>query len=86
MTSRYDAYLHLSVSQSIRQLPRRPRNQIIAFLTSLQENPFQDPDYRETASNGTPLEGKVIGQYAITYHVDHAAKQIRVTELESADS
>ena len=76
------------VSIEILRLSRpkaRERDQIIAFLENLAENPGKRGDYEERDEVGRPVQIKIVGGYALTYWADHAVKEVKLIHLEEAD-
>jgi mRNA-degrading endonuclease RelE of RelBE toxin-antitoxin system len=65
--------------------PKRDRERMLSFLEGLAENPFVRGDYEEQDEAGRPIQIKIMGKYAMTYWVDHAVKEVKVTRLELAD-
>jgi hypothetical protein len=64
-------------------LSRRQRDRLLASFRRLADAPFTAGDYRETDQRGLPLEvGLVEDDFLVTWHVDHAAKEVRVIGLE----
>jgi mRNA-degrading endonuclease RelE of RelBE toxin-antitoxin system len=64
---------------------RREREQILSFLESLAENPGKSGDYEEHDDASRPVQIKIVGDYALTYWADHAAREVKVTRIEKAD-
>jgi hypothetical protein len=52
------------------------------ILLELADHPFQSGDFRESDESGRPLEVKEYGCWVVTYHADHAIKELRVIEIE----
>jgi len=65
------------------RLSRRQRERLLDCFRRLSETPFAAGDYRETDQRGLPLEVALVeGGVLLTWHTDHAAKEIRVVGLE----
>ena len=80
----YDVFLHEKLLEcSPRSGPQRQR--IMSFVRSLAEDPFQAGDYQDTDPEGNPVEIKIIGKYAVTYHVDHPVKEVKIVNIQPAD-
>ncbi len=80
----YAVYLHLELLEVI---PKRGAQQqkIIRFIQSLSENPFTEGHYTDTDKTGRIRQIKIVGDYAITYWVDHPAKAVIVVDIALAD-
>ena len=61
------------------------RHRILAFIESLANNPERIGDYTEYDDASRPVQIKIVGDYALTYWVDHAVKEVKVTKIEKAD-
>jgi len=64
---------------------RRERKSILHFLDHLASDPFQEGDFQENDNDGRVVQIKIIGRYALTFWADHAAREVRVTEIAEAD-
>lgn len=80
----YKVLVTIEFLQLQRPAPRE-REQILAFLESLADNPFKPGDYEERDDVDRPLRIKIVGNYALTYWADHAVKEVKVTKIEKAD-
>ena len=68
------------------QRPNRlERHRILSFLESLANDPERVGDYTERDDAGRSVQIKIVGDYALTYWVDHALKEVKVTKIEKAD-
>ncbi len=57
----------------------------MSFIRSLASQPSTEGDYTEKDQTLRIRQVKVIGDYAITYWVDHPAKTVMVTDVRRAD-
>ncbi|HTB63179.1 MAG TPA: hypothetical protein VK737_06285 [Opitutales bacterium] len=64
---------------------RRERKRILMFLDHLAVDPFQEGDFQDRDEDGRDLQIKIIGKYALAFRADHAAREVRVTEITEAD-
>jgi len=80
----YHIYLQKRVYDVLAALGRSERSHILAFFHNLGADPFQAHDYHESVE-GFDVCVKVIGRHAVLYHVDHAAKEIKIADLRLAD-
>ncbi len=64
-------------------LPRRQRERLLSFFRQLADHPFTCGDYQDSDARGHHLEVRLLDeQFLITWHTDHASKQVRVVGLE----
>ncbi len=65
-------------------LPRRHRERLLAFFRQLAAHPFTPGDYRDSDARGHSLEVLLFEhEFLVSWHADHATKQIRIVGLES---
>jgi hypothetical protein len=66
--------------------PSRPaQRRLNVVLDDLKTSPFRSGDLQELDEEGRENEILAIGNWMVTYWTDHAAREIRVTRLESTD-
>jgi hypothetical protein len=59
------------------KLPRRERTRLLAFFRRLADNPFLPGDYQAKTAELAPLEVMLVeGDILVTWHADHAVKEI----------
>jgi hypothetical protein len=61
------------------------RRQMMDFIRWLGEHPSAQGDYADTDATGRRREVMIVGRHAITFWADHAAKEIKVTNIQIAD-
>ncbi|MSU72182.1 MAG: hypothetical protein EXS43_07550 [Opitutus sp.] len=65
-------------------LPRGQRERLLSFFRQLADHPFTRGDYQDSDARGQPLKVPLFDeQFLVTWHADHAAKQIRIVGLEA---
>ncbi len=67
------------------RIRKRDRDEIRMFLRSLRSNPYQEGDHVELDEVDRILHVNIVGKIALTYWADHAAKEVKVTNVRSAD-
>ena len=83
MSLGYDYVLNRASCEALNGLPRRTRKQLLTFFLGLAQRPFTEGDYREVDDKGLTVEVMLVGdQFLVRWHVDHAAKEVRVFEVE----
>ncbi len=80
----YDVYLHEGAYEFLHALAENDACLLLSELRALGGDPFRSSDFTEDTDEGA-LYGVVVAQYAITYHVDHPVKRIRVAGIAYAD-
>jgi mRNA-degrading endonuclease RelE of RelBE toxin-antitoxin system len=80
----YAVYLHFELLEVI---PKRGAQQqkILRFLRSLSESPFTEGDFTDKDKTGRTRQIKIVGDYAITYWMDHPAKAVIIVDIALAD-
>ncbi len=80
----YSVLLHVDLLDCV---PRRgkQRQRIMTFVRSLAEDPYTSDDFTDRDADLRDREVKIIGDYAVTYWVDHPAKSVIVVNVKSAD-
>jgi hypothetical protein len=82
---RYDVYVHESLLHAAPKSGAE-RRQVMEFIRWLGDHPFASGDYSDIDSAGRRREVAVVGRYAITFWADHAVREVKVTDLQVADS
>jgi hypothetical protein len=80
----YAVYLHMDLLEAV---PARgaQRDMIMRFIRSLAEDPFAQADLVDQDDTLRQRQIRIIGEYAITYWVDHPAKAVMIVSVEPAD-
>lgn len=77
----YSVFIHESV---LLETPRS-RARIMTFIRALGTDPFQRGDYAERDDSGREVEVKILGDHAVTFWTDHAAREVKVVSVQIAD-
>lgn len=85
MTEDFEVVLRRAAAQDAGRLTRRQRHAIEAFLDHLARFPATAGDFREPDDLGRAHEGKLVEGAVVTWWVDHAAREVRVVEIEAVD-
>ena len=85
MSEPYEVFLRSEAIEALSNIRGSSRRRIAAFIDSLKSNPFQLGDYPIQDNTGRGIYIKIVGAFAVTYWADHAVKEIRVTDIRSAD-
>ena len=81
---RYQVFLHLELLEAI---PKRQnhRQQILKFIHSLQDYPFIAGDFTDKNASLQIRQIKIVGDFAVTYWVDHPVKTVMIVDISRAD-
>lgn len=85
MMEPYEIFLRSEAIEALSRIRGTPRNAIVAFIDSLALDPSLTGDYTNQDVTGRVICIKVLGSYAVTFWADHAAKEIKITDIRSAD-
>ena len=86
MTPPFEVVLRRAAVQAATTLTRRQRHQVESFLDLLANAPGQSGDFHELDALGRRHEVKALDDAIVTWWVDHAAREIRVVEIERIES
>ena len=82
---RYKVFIAEEVVDLVSSLKGRQKATLKGFISGLATNPFESGDFPERDRTGRPTQCKVIGNYALSFYSDHAAKEVMVFEINRAD-
>lgn len=85
MIEPYEVFLRTEAIEALGALPLTARRRISMFIDSLASAPTSVGDYSLKDKSGRIIEIKVIGTHAITFWADHAVREIKITDIRSAD-
>ena len=83
--SDYDLFLRAEAIQALKTTKGLQRKQIFDFIDQLGMNPNITGDYPEVDDTERLIEIKIIGQFAMSFWIDHAAKEIKIVDIRRAD-
>lgn len=81
----YEIFLRSEAIEALSGIRGVSRKLIVVFIDSLASDPLQTGDYSVQDSTERDISIKILGSYAVTYWVDHPVKEIRITDIRSAD-
>ncbi|MEO5913826.1 MAG: hypothetical protein ABIS50_06310 [Luteolibacter sp.] len=85
MIGPYEIFLRSEAIETLRGIRGTPRRLVTAFIDALAAEPFTEGDYSLPDATGRNLHIKVLGSYAVTFWADHPAREIKITDIRSAD-
>lgn len=81
----YRLLIDLDVLEFAERLPKRLKDPIRQAFASIQNNPEDQSDAEDYDDQGRPLRIKIVGDFALTYWVDHADRHVKILDIHSAD-
>lgn len=78
----YDLVAPLSLYDTLRGLNRSRRRMIEDFLHRLARQPALRGDFEAPGEDDRVHQVKIVGDWIVSYWVDHPVREIRVTSLE----
>ncbi|MFM7750079.1 MAG: hypothetical protein ACKPB0_06655 [Opitutaceae bacterium] len=77
----YTSHLSSQAAALLISLPRRQQRRILDLADQLSLQPFRISDYQTSDDAGHEVDNLLLDDYLFTYWVDHAAKEVRITEI-----
>ena len=78
----YEIVAPLTVYEVLRRMRRLHRQDVEHFLHRLVDRPALSGDFEAPADDGRIHQVKIVGGWIVSYWIDHAACEVRVTSLE----
>jgi hypothetical protein len=78
----YEIVAPLTVYEVLRRMRRSHRQEVERFLHRLVDRPALSGDFEAPADDGRIHQVKIVGGWIVSYWIDHAACEVRVTSLE----
>jgi hypothetical protein len=66
------------------RLSKRRQREVITLARKLAEDPFVRSDYSLPDEAGREIEHLMVEEYVFAYWLDHAVREIRITDIEDA--
>ncbi len=66
------------------QLPKRRRQRVLALARQLATHPHIRCDYALPDESGRQIEHLMIEDYVFAYWLDHAVREVRITDIDDA--
>lgn len=77
----YTSHLAIEAVAFVTALPKAKQRSVLDLADQLARHPFQVGDYRTTDANGRTIENLLIGDWHFSFWVDHATREVRITEI-----
>jgi len=78
----YTVFIHETVMGQLLALRGPRRQRLLRFFEALADNPFQRGEFSVQDVHDREAEVKLVGAFLVTYHADHAVREVQVLELE----
>ncbi len=83
MTRPYIWTLLQPAYEALVRLPDEDRRIVEGEFYFLAAHPFRRPAFETPDLDGLPLATIYVGDYMLTYHVDHAARRVDILEIDT---
>ena len=79
--SDYSSHLSLEAVAFVVTLPKRKQKVVLDLADQIARHPFKIGDYRARDAVGRPVENLLLDGYLFSYWVDHAVKEVRISDV-----
>ncbi len=80
----YSPVFTAEVADILLGLPKSRQRRAVRLAHQLAANPFVRSDYAIPDSDGHMQEHLLIEDFVFTYWIDHAVREVRITDIEDA--
>ena len=80
-SSDYTSHLSAEAVEFIVSLTKRKQKVILDIADGIAQQPTKISDHQTKDAVGRDIENLILGGYQFTYWVDHAVKEVRITEI-----
>ena len=77
----YESHLSSQAATFLVGLPRRQQRKVLDLADQIALHPFQISDYQTADAAGHEVDNLLLDDFLFTYWVDHAVKEVRITEI-----
>lgn len=81
----YEIVAPLTVFEVLRALRRPERRMIEDFLLRVAHHPSLAGDFEAPAEDGRIHQVKILGEWMVSYWVDDAVREVRITSIEGIE-
>lgn len=82
--SPYSPCFAAEAAEFLAQLPKPRQRRALRLAQTLAANPFVRSDYAIADESGREQQHLLIEDFVFTYWLDHAARELRITDIEDA--
>ena len=80
----YTLVLHEEAARRLAIASRAEQKQLAVIIDDLKGSPFRQGDLQEPDAQQRVNEILLLGNWLVTFWVDHAAREVRIVRLESS--
>jgi hypothetical protein len=80
---RYSSHLSAEAVTFVISLSKSRQRIVLEIAERIAEHPTKISDYRTKDAVGRDIDNLRVGKYIFTYWVDHAVKEVRITDIVS---
>jgi len=80
-SSEYSSHLSAAAVATVLSLPKRKQLKVLAVAERIAQHPFKISDDQTKDAAGHLIENILVDEFHYSYWVDHAMKEVRVTEI-----
>lgn len=80
----YEPVFADGAAEFLLQLPKRRQRRVVALVRQLAAHPHLRSDYTLPDESGRGVEHLMIEDYVFAYWVDHAAREVRIADIDDA--
>jgi hypothetical protein len=80
----YRVFIAAEVIATLRTRPRREQQVITRLFDELARDPARPGDYAEQDEIGRPIQVVISGRSAVCFWADHAVREVKIVDLQSA--
>jgi len=80
----YVLYFAVEAAEFLAQLSKSRQRRALRLAQTLAANPFVRSDYAVVDESGREQEHLLIEGFVYTYWLDHAVRELRITDIEDA--
>lgn len=77
----YSAWLSEEAVDFLLTLSKGKRRKVLDLADSIAAQPFKIGDFQQADTTGRMVETVLVEEFLFSYWVDHATKEVRVTEI-----
>jgi len=80
----YEPVFAEGAAEFLLQLPKRRQRQVVGLAKQLAAHPFVRSDYTLPDDSGRSIEHLMVEDYVFAYWLDHAEREVRITDIDDA--
>lgn len=79
--SGYNCYLSAEAVSFVVSLPKKKQRKVIDLAERIAASPELIGDYQVVDAKGRSIDNLLLEEFLFTYWVDHASKEVQITEI-----